>query len=116
MICSNETVDCYNSKVVQSTMGSLSRISIVYTNLKEFLSTTKLPVYGALLEGENVYKSALPSEGILIIGNESNGISEEIKELVTHKITIPRFGLLQETESLNAATATAILLSEFKRN
>lgn len=116
LICSNETVDCYNSKVVQSTMGSLSRLSIVYTNLKEFLSFTKLPIYGALLEGENVYKSKLPSECILIIGNESNGISEEIKELITHKITIPRFGQLQETESLNAAAATAILLSEFKRN
>jgi TrmH family RNA methyltransferase len=116
LICSNETVDCYNSKVVQSTMGSLSRISIVYTNLKEFLSFTKLPIYGALLEGKNVYKSKLPSEGILIMGNESNGISEEIKELITHKITIPRFGHLQETESLNVAAATAILLSEFKRN
>jgi len=116
LICSNETVDCYNSKVVQSTMGSLSRISIVYTNLKEFLNFTKLPIYGALLEGENVYQSKLPSEGILIMGNESNGISEEIEDLITHKITIPRFGHLQETESLNVAAATAILLSEFKRN
>ena len=97
-------------------MGSLSRISIIYTDLKKFLSFTELPVYGALLEGEIIYKAKLPSEGILIIGNESNGISEEIKQLVTHKITIPRFGHRQETESLNAAMATAILLSEFKRN
>jgi TrmH family RNA methyltransferase len=116
LICSHETVDCYNSKVVQSTMGSLSRISIVYTNLKDFLNLTKLPIYGALLDGENVYKSKLPSKGVLIMGNESKGISEEIKALITHKITIPRFGYKQETESLNAATATAILLSEFKRS
>jgi len=116
LICSHETVDCYNSKVVQSTMGSLSRISIVYTNLKDFLNLTKLPIYGALLEGKNVYKSNLPSEGVLIMGNESNGISEEIKELISYQITIPRFGHIRETESLNAATATAILLSEFKRN
>lgn len=116
LICSEETVDCYNNKVVQSTMGSLSRISIVYTNLKDFLKTTKLPVYGALLEGENVYKTKLPSNGILIMGNESNGISTEIKELITHKITIPRFGHLKETESLNVASAAAILVSEFKRN
>ena len=96
-------------------MGSLSRISITYTDLKSFLNSTRLPIYGALLEGKNIYKSKLPSEGVLIIGNESNGISDEIKELITHKITIPRFGHLQETESLNAAAATAILLSEFKR-
>lgn len=115
LICSLETVDCYNNKVVQSTMGSLSRISITYTDLKSFLNSTRLPIYGALLEGKNIYKSKLPSEGVLIIGNESNGISDEIKELITHKITIPRFGHLQETESLNAAAATAILLSEFKR-
>jgi len=116
LICSSDTVDCFNSKVVQSTMGSLSRISIVYTNLKEFLRITKLPIYGALLNGKDVYKSKLPSEGILIMGNESNGISEELIEFITHKITIPRFGHLQETESLNVAAATAILLSEFKRN
>ena len=116
LICSEGTVDCYNNKVVQSTMGSLSRISIVYTNLKDFLKTTKLPVYGALLEGENVYKTKLSSNGILIMGNESNGISTEIKELITHKITIPRFGHLKETESLNVASAAAILVSEFKRN
>ena len=115
LICSAETVDCYNSKVVQSTMGSLSRLSIIYTDLESFLRNTKMKAYGALLEGENVYKSELPSDGLLIIGNESNGISKNIKQLVTHKVTIPRFGSFKKTESLNAATATAILLSEFKR-
>ena len=116
LICSEETVDCYNSKVVQATMGSFSRLSIVYANLKNILSDTNLPIYGALLEGENVYACKLPENGILIMGNESNGISNELIELITHKITIPRFGNLKETESLNVASATAILLSEFKRN
>tara|TARA_R110002073_G_scaffold279026_1_gene443172 strand:+ start:461860 stop:462585 length:726 start_codon:yes stop_codon:yes gene_type:complete len=116
LVCSSNTVDCYNTKVVQSTMGSLSRVTVVYTDLTAFLETTTLPIYGALLEGENVYHTQLPSNGILVMGNESNGISEEVEKLITHKITIPRFGNLKQTESLNVATATGILLSEFKRN
>jgi len=115
LVCSKETVDCYNSKVVQSTMGSLTRVSILYKELIPLLETTSLPIYGALLNGENVYKSKLEKEAILVIGNESNGISTEVIDAITKKITIPRFGNLQQTESLNAATATAILLSEFKR-
>ncbi len=114
IVCSKETVDCYNSKVVQSTMGSLTRVSLVYADLLSFLEGTNVPVYGALLEGENIYKSALKNDAILVIGNESNGISEEVSKLVSHQITIPRFGKLQQAESLNAATATAIILSEFK--
>ncbi len=114
IVCSKETVDCYNSKVVQSTMGSLTRVSLVYADLLSFLDGTNVPVYGALLEGENIYKSALKNDAILVIGNESNGISEEVSKLVSHQITIPRFGKLQQAESLNAATATAIILSEFK--
>lgn len=115
LVCSNETVDCYNAKVVQATMGSLTRVSIIYEELIPFFKNTSLPVYGALLDGENVYESKLPKDAILVIGNESNGISTAIIDLITNKITIPRFGNLQQTESLNAATATAILLSEFKR-
>ncbi len=114
IVCSKETVDCYNPKVVQSTMGSLTRITLVYTDLVPFLKSSNLPIYGALLEGENIYKSTLQKEAILIIGNESNGISKEVSRLITNQITIPRFGNLQLTESLNAATATAIILSEFK--
>jgi TrmH family RNA methyltransferase len=114
VVCSKETVDCYNSKVVQSTMGSLTRVSIVYADLHSFLEATNVPVYGALLKGENIYKSELKNDAILVIGNESNGISEEISKLISHQITIPRFGKLQQAESLNAATATAIILSEFK--
>lgn len=116
LVCSNETVDCYNQKVVQSSMGSLTRLAIKYLNLKEYLSNTELPTFIADMDGENVYKKELPKEAVLIMGNEANGVSDEIKSLIKHKISIPRFGNLQETESLNVATATAILLSEFRRN
>lgn len=116
LVCSKNTVDCYNQKVVQSTMGSLTRVNISYIELTEFLSNTKLPVYTADMNGSNVYKSTLPEKAILVMGNEANGISEEISKIISHKITIPRFGEVKETESLNVATATAVLLSEFKRS
>ena len=115
LICSKNTVDCYNQKVVQSTMGSLTRVSVSYVDLPKFLSNTQLPVYTADMDGENVYKSTLPEKAVLVMGNEANGISDEISEIVKHKLTIPRFGEIKQTESLNVATATAILLSEFKR-
>ena len=115
LVCSKETVDCYNQKVVQASMGSLTRIAIHYVDLEAYLKETKLPTYIADMNGENVYKTKLPKEGILIMGNEANGVSNEIKTVVTNKISIPRFGETQETESLNVATATAILLSEFRR-
>jgi TrmH family RNA methyltransferase len=116
LICSKDTVDCYNQKVVQASMGSLTRISIHYTDLEHYLSATNLPTFIADMDGENVYKTVLPKEGILILGNEANGVSKEVKKQIQRKISIPRFGKTQETESLNVATATAILLSEFKRN
>ncbi|CAM1346182.1 TrmH family RNA methyltransferase [Tenacibaculum crassostreae] len=115
LICSKNTVDCYNQKVVQSTMGSLTRVNISYVDLQEFLSNSKLPVFTADMDGENVYSTSLPQKAILVMGNEANGISPEIAETVKYALTIPRFGDLQQTESLNVATATAILLSEFKR-
>ena len=115
LICSLNTVDCYNPKVIQATMGSLTRVNITYVDLASFLKDTKFPVYGAFMEGENVYKKQLPENGIVVMGNEANGISKEVEALVTEKISIPRFGDLQVTESLNVATATAILLSEFRR-
>jgi TrmH family RNA methyltransferase len=115
IICSKDTVDCFNQKVVQASMGSLTRISIHYLNLAEYLSESKLQTFIADMDGKNVYKTNLPKEGVLIMGNEANGVSEEIKKLVSRKISIPRFGETQETESLNVATATAIILSEFKR-
>ncbi len=96
-------------------MGSISRVNVVYTNLVEFLSNSNAEVFGTFMDGKNVYRENLPQNGILVLGNEANGISEEIENLVTQRIAIPRFGDLQKTESLNVATATAIFLSEFKR-
>ena len=116
LICSNETVDVYNAKVVQATMGSLTRVNIFYTNLVDYLKDTNEPIFGTFMDGTNIYKTDLPTYGIVVMGNEANGISKEIEALVTAKIAIPRFGDLQQTESLNVATATAIILSEFKRN
>lgn len=115
LVCSNETVDCFNPKVVQATMGSIARVAINYIDLADFLKSTNLPIFGAFMEGENVYTKRLPENGILVMGNEANGISKEVEAMITYKIAIPRFGDLQATESLNVATATAILLSEFRR-
>jgi TrmH family RNA methyltransferase len=116
LICSTETVDIYNPKVVQATMGSIGRVAVFYQDLAAFLKETQLPVFGTFMEGENVYQKSLPQNGILVMGNEANGISESVSKSITQKLSIPRFGKLQQTESLNVATATAILLSEFKRN
>ena len=115
LFCSEESVDIYNPKVVQASMGSISRVNVVYGNLETFLSQTKLPVFGTFMDGKNIYQEELPKEGIIIMGNEANGISTSVEKLVSERIAIPRFGNLQVTESLNVATATAIILSEFKR-
>jgi TrmH family RNA methyltransferase len=97
-------------------MGSLTRVSIVYTDLISYLEQSSLPKFGTLMDGENVYKTALPEKAILVMGNEANGISAAVLNLLNEKISIPRFGEIQTAESLNVATATAILLSEFKRS
>ena len=115
LICSKDTVDCYNAKVVQASMGSLTRMNIIYTDLLDYFKDSSLPIFIADMDGKNVYNSKLPSEAILIMGNEANGVSDKIRAVITDKISIPRFGKSQETESLNVATATAILLSEFRR-
>ena len=115
LVCSLDTVDCYNSKVVQATMGSIARVSIKYCDLSEYLINASLPIYGGVLNGENIYTSETPKKAILVLGNEGNGISDQIMALISNKITIPQFGASQKTESLNVATATAILLSEFNR-
>ena len=115
LICSKETVDIYNPKVVQATMGSITRVNVSYVDLDSFLEKTKLPVFGTFMDSDDIYKTALPQEGIIVMGNEANGISESIEKLITKRITIPRFGELQITESLNVATAAAIILSEFRR-
>ncbi len=112
IVCSKNTVDCYNPKVLQATMGAIFRVHVHYVELTEFLSTTELPVFGALLDGENILENNYERKGILLLGNEGNGISEEIKKYVQKAITIPRFG---EAESLNVATAGAIILGAFYR-
>lgn len=115
IVCSLDSVDCYNPKVVQATMGSLNRVAVVYTNLTSYLKAAKKPIYAAVMDGENVYQKPLINKAILVMGNEANGISKENLSLVKEKIAIPKFGKQPKTESLNVATATAILLSEFKR-
>ena len=112
IICSKDTVDCFNPKVVQATMGAIFRVQVRYVDLEEYLPKLNLPIYGALLAGENVYRKELSPKGILILGNEGKGISSTIQQLINHPISIPRFG---EAESLNVSTAGAILLSEFFR-
>jgi len=116
LICSTETVDIYNPKVVQATMGSISRVSVHYLNLEKYLSETNLPVFGTFMDGKNIYSETLPKEGIIVMGNEANGISATIEKIASNRLSIPRFGNLKQTESLNVATATAIILSEFRRN
>ena len=116
LLCSEQTVDLYNPKVVQATMGSIARVSVFYINLETYLSKVNLPVFGTFMQGKNVYQENLPQEAILLLGNEANGISAELEKIISNKIAITRFGKLQQTESLNVATAAAIFLSEFKRN
>jgi len=121
VICSETTVDLYNPKVVQATMGSIARVPVHYTNLAVLLSTlpTPLNIYGSFLEGENIYTRELNDKGIIIIGNESQGISASVAKFVTDKLHIPSFSpgkrSAAHAESLNASVATAVLCSEFKR-
>ena len=97
-------------------MGSITRVNVSYMDLVPFLGDIETPIFGAFMEGENVYHKTLPKKGVLVMGNEANGVSKEVEAVITEKMSIPRFGDLQATESLNVATATAILLSEFSRN
>ncbi len=117
--CSEDTVDCFNPKVIQASMGAIFRINLKYTNLAESISKAnklKIPVFGTFLEGENIYQTKLPSNGILVMGNEGNGISAEVEKEITYKIHIPSFANSNKgSESLNVATATAICCSEFRR-
>jgi TrmH family RNA methyltransferase len=111
IVASNETVDVYNNKVVQSTMGSLCRVNVWYKELGAFLSTVSTNTYGAVLNGESIYATNKISEGLLIIGNEGKGIHSSVSSFITHPVTIPRVG---DAESLNAAVATGIILSHLR--
>ncbi len=114
IVCSKNTVDIYNPKVVQSTMASLGRINVIYENLKEWLSDKKeiVPVYAAVLDGEPLHEIKTVKASVLMIGNEGNGLSDELIQMSSVKITIPKIGL---AESLNAAVATAIILYELQK-
>ena len=113
IFCSEDTVEAFNPKVVQASMGSLARIQISYTDLKSLLSKKQSPVYGALLEGESIYKTNFGKEGILLLGNEGKGISSNLMSEIDFPVTIPRFG---NAESLNVAISTSIFCSEIRRN
>lgn len=109
LVCSPHTADAFNPKVVQSAMGSLLRMNIIYTDLRELLQQgLKMPIYAAVLQGRSLYEVDATSPFALMVGNESRGISPALQELATEHIMIPRIG---EAESLNAAVATAVLLS-----
>lgn len=112
IVCSKETVDSYNPKVIQSTMGSFIRVQINYTDLEQFFETYSHPILGTFMDGENLYKTKLPEKAVLLMGNEANGISEKLESFVTQRLSIPRMGKLQQTESLNVAMATSIILGE----
>jgi TrmH family RNA methyltransferase len=115
LICSNNTVDCYNSKVVQSAMGSHIRVNISYVELECFLEKSS-NVIGTFTESKNsIYETEFPSSGVIVLGNEANGISSKIASKINIGLTIPRFGTHMNAESLNVANSAAIILSEFKR-
>ncbi len=113
IICSENTVEAYNPKVVQATMGSLSRVEIHYQSLRDLLISSSLPKFGTLLNGNNLFKTTWPKAGFLILGSEGNGISDEILQIITHPVTIPGSG---NTESLNVAISAAICMAELQRN
>jgi TrmH family RNA methyltransferase len=111
ILVSADTASCYNPKVVQSTMGSIFRVQVIVTDLADVLKDIQLPIYGAVLEGKSIQSTKLEKEGVLIIGNESKGIRKPLQNLISHPITIPKYG---HAESLNAAVATGIILSIFQ--
>ena len=119
IICSEDCVDLYNPKVVQSTMGAFARVKVHYTSLPGFLSHAKqlnMPVYGTYLQGENLYQCDLTTNGLVVMGNEGNGISDSVSTFISHKINIPSFPPGGQTsESLNVAVATSVICAEFRR-
>jgi len=119
IFCSNNTADCFSPKVVQATMGAIARVCVHYIDLPEFLeevTAQNIPVYGTFLEGENIYASTLSKNGVIVMGNEGNGISPEVEAVVTKKINIPSYPAGSVTsESLNVGIATAITVAEFRR-
>ncbi len=119
IVCSQNTVDCFNPKVVQATMGAIAKTNIYYTNLASFLFECRnedIPVYGTFVDGKNIYAESISKNGVIVMGNEGNGISREIEGMVTNKIAIPNYSIDRSgVESLNVSIATAIICAEFRR-
>lgn len=117
LICSEDTADAWNPKVVQATMGSLARVNIIYTSLTDLLDCLPdtYPVYGTFLDGKNIYAEELTPGGLIIMGNEGNGISDKVRQRINRRLLIPDFHQGETADSLNVAIATAITCSEFRR-
>lgn len=118
IFCSNGTVDVYNPKVIQATMGALARVRLYYVNLPELIASLHkdIPVYGTFLDGNDMYGEPLSKNGLIVMGNEGNGISNKVSSLINKRLYIPNYPKERETsESLNVATATAIICAEFRR-
>ncbi len=113
LVCSANTADAYNPKVVQASMGSLARMEVQYTDIEALISQTELPVYGALLDGQPIYDVSWTNEGIVLLGNEGNGIRDSLRPRIQHAVTIPRVG---KAESLNVAVSAALFCSELVRS
>ena len=112
IICSNDTVDVYNPKVIQATMGSFLRVNVFYTDLEEYLKEYQYPIFGTDMNGENIYETEFPEKFSLVFGNEGNGLRPSTEDLISTMITIPRFGRSQSTESLNVSMSAGIILGE----
>lgn len=116
IVCSLDTADIFGPKAIQATMGALSHVKIHYTGLEGFLKAYKTPIYGTFLDGENIYEKPLSNHGIIVMGNEGNGIRPAIETLIKERLYIPNYPANRETsESLNVAIATAIICAEFRR-
>lgn len=117
IFCSKDTVDIYNPKTIQATMGAIARVKVHYLDLESFIkSNIDIPIYGTFLDGKNMYEDNMSDNGIIVMGNEGNGIRDGLKKLISHKLYIPNYPADRETsESLNVAIATAIICAEFRR-
>jgi TrmH family RNA methyltransferase len=113
IICSTNTVEAFNPKTVQATMGSLARVNICYTSLPEYIQNLEIPVYAAMLNGESLYEIEWERNGLVVLGNEGKGVSDEVANLISRRLTIPRVGA---AESLNVSISAAIICAEISRN
>ncbi len=116
ILASEDSVDIYNPKVVQSSMGAVFRVPVVYEDLARFFESVTIgEIFGTFMNGENIYTSELPSNGFIVMGNEANGISQRVEQYISRRLTIPSFNRDYHIESLNVAIATGIVVSEFRR-